>query len=270
MAIQHGIIPLSGKIGEVVFSNRKGKRYAKLKSTKPINQTADTKKSSTDFGEASKLGSRVRNAFSPLISNYGDSALVGRFTKQILRVIGTIPKTSLGAKKFSYGDVSIFRDFQFNTSIKLATLLHEFPKVKLQPSGLAISFKEERTVKLVRWVPRAASAVIQLMVYNLNLDDVNDEVFSAKDLLISGESEHFRGAKLQVPLTLKGERIVWVAIGIHYLGDHNQFIGDKTKRAGAIVKIMRLSDGVEVKFTPEQPTVVTESGDDGKIGWDLT
>jgi len=60
MAIQQGIISLSGKVGDLVFSTRKGKYIAKKKSLVPMNQTEATKKSSSDFGVASKAAIRMR------------------------------------------------------------------------------------------------------------------------------------------------------------------------------------------------------------------
>lgn len=268
MARQEGIIPLSGKMGDVIFSNRKGKHHAKAKSTKPMNQTAATKKSSFDFGEASKVGAGIRKAFAPLIKKYGDTTVVPRFTKHILKVFKTIPATNEVAKNLSKGDVGLFRDFQFNALIKLDSLLHKPAEVRLVESGLHIAFKEDQIADLFKSVAKADTVVLQVMVYNLNLDGDDDEVVCVKDLLIPLASEHFRGAKLQVPLSLIGEQAVWVAIGVHFL-NKRWMICDRTKMAAAIVYVARLKDGEEVVFMSDQPVQMQATKDEGAIAWEL-
>ena len=268
MAIQEGIIPLSGKMGDVIFSNRKGKKYAKAKSTKPMNQTAATKKSSSDFGEASKVGARIRKAFAPLIKKYGDTTVVSRFTRHILKVFKTIPAAYLGSKKLGDGDISIFRDFQLNASAGLNLPLNQKPKVKLDTAGVKIAFSGNSIDSVFKWPAKANAAVLQLMVYNLDLDGHDDEVVYVKDLLVPLNSEHFKGAKLQVPLTFTGEQVVWVALGMHFLQQHGM-IGDKTKRAASIVYVARLRDGEEVAFVSDQPVLRQVEKDEEGMEWEL-
>ncbi|MCY1535200.1 hypothetical protein D9M68_705940 [compost metagenome] len=268
MARQEGIISLSGKVGDLIFSNRKGKRHAKARSTKPMNQTAATKRSSVDFGEASKIGARMRRAFAPLINEYGDTTVISRFTKHILKVFKTIPASSVGQKSLGQGNVGIFRDFQFNAFAKLDLLLLQ-PEVTLEGSGIKVVLKENSIADLFKWVAAANAVVLQLMVYNLNLNGEDDEVVCVKDLIILLEDEHFRGAKLQIPLNLKGEQVVCVALGMHYLREDNLRIGDRTKRAAAIVYAVRLSEGLEVAFVPDQPVVKPVEKDEGGLEWEL-
>lgn len=269
MAIQEGIIPLSGKMGDVIFSNRKGKKYARAKSSKPMNQTAATKKSSSDFGEASKMGARIRKAFAPLINRYGDNTAVTRFTKHILKVFKTIPAANLGLKNLWEGDISVFKDFQFNALARLNLPLNQEPKVKLDTSGLKIAFPGNWADGFFKWPVKANAVVLQLMVYNLNLNSDDDEVVAVKDLLIPLDSEHFRGAKLLVPLNFKGEQVVWVALGMHFLDKNNSMIGDKTKRAASIVYVARLSDGEEVAFVSAEPVLKQDEKGEGTLEWDL-
>lgn len=268
MATQQGLVSLSGKVGDMVFSVRKGKKHVKAASTKPMNQTEATKKSSSDFGEASKIGARMRRAFAPLITNYGDITTVSRFTKHTLKIFKTISPQLLGQKKFKDGDIKLFRDFQFNASVRLDSLLHQQPRVKLEASGLKIVFKQNPIGTLFKWAAKANAAVLQLMVYTLNLDDANDEVISVKDLVIALEDEHFQGAQLNIPLNLIGEQVVSVAMGMHFLAG-KQIIGDKTKRAASIMYITRLSDGIEVPFVYDQPLPIEKNKDEGTITWEL-
>ncbi|MES2652718.1 MAG: hypothetical protein V4663_13330 [Bacteroidota bacterium] len=269
MAIQQGIISLSGKVGDLIFSNRKGKHIAKKKSLVPMNQTEATKKSSSDFGVASKAAARLRRSFAPFIEKYGDTTLVSRFTKHMLKVFKTIPADFIGHKQLNQGDVGIFKDFQFNASARLDSLLFQLPKVEIAASGLKIVFKaykESLIGGLFKRVAKADTALLKLMVYNLNLDNNDDEVVSIKELGIPSNNESFRGATVQIPLNFIGQQVVFVAVGIHYEGK-NSMIGDKTKRAAAIVHVARLNDGVEVAFVP-QPQAPHETKDDNEgLDW---
>jgi hypothetical protein len=253
----------------VIFSNRKGKRYAKAKSTKPMKQTEATKKSSSDFGEASKIGARIRRGFAPFINIYGDTEVVTRFTKHVLKVFKTIPATFVGPKKLAQGNVGVFKDFQFNRSARLHLPFNEQPKIDLDGFGLKIAFPGISEDGLFKWPEKANTVVLQLMVYTLNLEGDDDEVVSVKDLLIPLGGEYFKGAKLQVPLNFKGEQVVWVALGMHFLHEKNSMIGDITKRAAAVVFIARLTEGVEVVFVPDEPVPRQVEKDEGGLEWEL-
>ncbi|MES2652632.1 MAG: hypothetical protein V4663_12890 [Bacteroidota bacterium] len=248
MAIQQGIISLSGKVGDLIFSNRKGKHIAKKKSLVPMNQTEATKKSSSDFGVASKAAARLRRSFAPFIEKYGDTTLVSRFTKHMLKVFKTIPADFIGHKQLNQGDVGIFKDFQFNASARLDSLLFQLPKVEIAASGLKIVFKAYKESLIAGLFKQV------------------DEVVSIKELGIPSNNESFRGATVQIPLNFIGQQVVFVAVGIHYEGK-NSMIGDKTKRAAAIVHVARLNDGVEVAFVP-QPQAPYETKDDNEgLDW---
>lgn len=269
MARQEGIIPLSGKLGNLIFSNRNGKRHVKAKSTKPINQTEATKKSSTDFGEASKTGARIRHAFTPFSKKYADATFVSRFTKRIMKVFKTMPSTLNGYKKLNHGDIGLFKGFQFNAKATLDSLLYQQPVIELEKGGLEIVFEENSVANLFSKVKNTNTAVLQLMVYNLNLDGADDEIVCVKDLIMPLNGKYFRGAKLQVPLNFVGEQVAWVALGIHYLKERDWMIGDQAKRAAGIIYVKRLSDGAEVVFIPH-PKVPDQIVDDkDELDWEL-
>jgi hypothetical protein len=278
MAIQQGIISLSGKVGDLVFSNRKGKRVAKKKSMVPMNQTEATKKSSSDFGVASKVGARMRKAFAPFIKTYSDTTLVSRFTKHVLKVFKTIPIDFRGQKKLAQGNIGIFQDFQFNTWARLDSLLFHQPKIVLGTSSLTIEFKEVKKttgIGLFKQVAKADFVFIKLMVYNLSLENDEDEVVMIKELGLPAYFDGFKGAKVEVPLNFKGQQVVFVAIGIHYEGKkiHTQrslsMIGDRTKKAASIMEVVRLSDGEELIFAPEPKEATPAANDEEGLDWNM-
>jgi hypothetical protein len=279
MAIQQGIISLSGKVGDLVFSNRKGKSVAKKKSLGPMKQTEATKKSSSDFGVASKAGARMRKAFAPFIERYSDTTLVSRFTKQVLKVFKTIPADFRGQKKLEQGNIGVFQNFQFNTWARLDGLLFHQPKIVLGTSGLTIEFNELKKttdIGLFKKVAKSEFVFIKLMVYNLSLDNDEDEVVMIKELGFPANSDGFKGARVDVPLKFKGQQAVFVAIGIHYEGKkiHTRgslsIIGDRTKRAASIMEVLRLNDGEELTFTPEPREAPPVAKDDEQLDWDMS
>jgi hypothetical protein len=186
----------------------------------------------------------------------------------MLKVFKSIPATSLGSKSFGQGDVALLKDFQFNAWIQLHSLLHKLPSVSLETSGLNISLQESACDSLFKQVAKARNVVLQLLVYNVSLDGHEDQVIPIKDMAIPTDLEYFRGAKLQVPLNLKGERVVFVALGIHNLNER-YIIGNRTTKAAAIIFSVRLKDGIEVVFVPSAKEIVPSTVDNGVLDWEM-
>lgn len=266
MARHDGIIPLSGQIGEFVFVQRKGQRYVKAKQTKRIQQTEASKNSSTDFGEASKAAAKIRNIFKPLFVKYGDYTLVNRLNSRLMSIFKTIPAAQAGSKKLGDGDLNLLRSLEINKLKRLDALLSKAPVISILPNGeIKIVIGGGKPSNLFKQVDRAISVVLELMVYNMDLNGDNDQILPGLPLVIPFEDE-FAGATLRLPLDLDGERLVMVGIGIHYLSKEFE-IGARNTRAGGIIFSAKFIDGIEVPFIPiEAKPVKAETKVEG-TGW---
>ncbi|SFG76347.1 hypothetical protein [Pedobacter insulae] len=265
MATQGGIIQLSGKLGDLIFSKKKGRNAVRSKSSKPINQTEASKKSSADFGAASSAAAKIRKAFKPLFVYGADDTIINRLNKQILAVFKTISQDFSGNKKLMQGDIKLLTGFQFSSFIQLDTLLFTYPTIAvLLPNQLNIAFGESTGIKQIE---RATTAVIELMCYNMDLNGDEHQTIPVNPLTIPLISK-FRGAKLNIPLVLGGDRAVLVAIAIHYLDDKCN-INSRRARAGSIVFASKYKDGIEVPFLPmEIVETIIEEKPEG-LAWEL-
>ena len=214
MARHQGIISLSGKVGDLIFVNRNGKRYAKSTSTEPVNLSEASKKSGSDFGEASRSASKVRKAFAPLIAKYGDDMLVNRLNKRMIEVFKTVPSEFAGNKKLGQGNIGLLQGFRFNSLVPLDTLLQQPPLFAFDQKGqLQIELVAAPSNTMFKQIAKATAIVLQLMVYNLDLNDEENEVIPINDLVIPLANHQFQGGKLNVELNLNGERAALVGLG---------------------------------------------------------
>ena len=129
MAQQEGIIPLKGTIGNITFYKSKdgflargkggvdGKRIA----TDPAFQR--TRENGFEFGRACLAGKLLRNALRTLVQNTSDSKMVGRLTKEMMRVIKADETNPRGQRNVIDGESTLLRGFEFNINSKLGTTL---------------------------------------------------------------------------------------------------------------------------------------------------
>src|SRR6476660_6070237 len=93
MALQHGIIPLTGTIGNLTFFlGEDGTFGAKAKTTLSADRIAAdpkfqrTRENGREFGRAGQSGKVVRDAFQSIIGG-SDKRMVGRLVQTMMRCI---------------------------------------------------------------------------------------------------------------------------------------------------------------------------------------
>lgn len=268
MARYKGIADFSGKIGDVIFVNKKNTKFAKAKRTEPINQTEASKKSSTDFGRASTAAAKIRKTLAPLLSFYGDDTLINRLNSRLMAVFNTIPKEFIGKKTLIQGDVCLLMDFPFNKPKKVDSLLYRGPEITILSSGkMLLEIPPHAPLEFFRQVPKATSVVMEFLVYNMDVEGNEDELIPINPLAIPFSCD-FGGAKLTIPLVLSGDRIVIIGMGLHYLNGTTK-IGSQQARAGSILFANKFRDGVVLPFIPApSASIITEEKIQG-LSWDF-
>lgn len=267
MARVNGKMPLSGKVGDLIFFERDGKVFVRSKPNKPIKQSEASKKNSKDFGTAVRTAARIRKAFRPVLKS-ADGTLVSRMNKQITIIYTTIPKKFAGNKQIIHGDVDLLNGFQFNPAKRLQTLLWTFPDFTVVPSGcMHIDYHERSARMLFKGVAMATAAVIEVMIFCMDLQGDDDQIIPVQPLTI-GVDEEFDGAKLMVPLDLMGDRLVLVAMGIQYVSSESTPAAAKTWASG-IVFAKKYKDAVELPFIREEvEQTIVEKKITG-VGWNV-
>jgi hypothetical protein len=129
MAKQKGIIKLKGTIGDITFYKSKDGYIAREKggvdaqriATDPAFQR--TRENGSEFGRAGKAGKILRMALRSVLINSADSKMVGRLTKEMVRVIQADVTSARGLRNVIDGEAELLQGFDFNTRGKLGTVL---------------------------------------------------------------------------------------------------------------------------------------------------
>ncbi|RZK39053.1 MAG: hypothetical protein EOO90_20070 [Pedobacter sp.] len=258
MATLNGIVRFSGQLGDLVFY-RRGKKDVVRQAPIVHHLAENSRKSATDFGNASRNAAYIRKAFATMVKDYGYGDLHNRLNKRLIEIFKTAPAVQAGQRKLVDGNIKLLQEFQFNAATRLEQLLIQKPKVTLTDNGfIQLFIPKIETIHLVKLVPKSDDFVLQLSIFSFDVNSERYEVIKVNDLRFSLEQSHFPGAKLQIPFEQEGKRILLVAIGLHYL--HGQFRKDDRRYYGCqISHCFHLQDGAEVAFVEQEKEQVESS-----------
>lgn len=129
MAKQKGLIKLKGSMGDITFYKSKDGYVAREKGGVDASRIANdpafqrTRENGAEFGRAGKAGKVLRNSFRPLLMQARDKGMVGRLTKQMIRVIQADAVNQRGLRNVIDGEAELLNGFEFNSQGKLGTSL---------------------------------------------------------------------------------------------------------------------------------------------------
>ncbi|MDQ0966930.1 hypothetical protein QFZ20_002333 [Flavobacterium sp. W4I14] len=267
MAIQNGIIKINGQLGDLVFYKRGSKDVVRQKAAQK-QQTEASKKSSRDFGSASRNAAYIRKAFAPLVKFYAYGDLLNRLNKRFIEIFKSIPSEYAGDKRLIDGDITLLKGFQFNSSKPLEQLWLSETDLRIDPDGLVKLILPKCEIKaLLKPHPKAAEARLQVMGFHFELDDQGGyEIIEVNDLVIPLSNSHFPKTTLSLSLNHQGDKALIFAMGISFFTGTTRF-GDRRYYAGKIIHALHLKDGIIVDFVtlPKVERKVMEQGD--KLSW---
>ncbi|MFC3562150.1 hypothetical protein [Pedobacter jamesrossensis] len=269
MATLNGIVRFSGQVGDLIFYRRGKKDVVRSKSA--IHQLSEnSKKSGQDFGEASRNAAYIRKAFAAMVKDYGVGDLASRLTKKINEIFRSIPNEHLGHKKLRFGNLKLLEGFEFNAVTSLTQLLLRPPNIKLQANGLfELQLPKIDVKQLVKMIPRADGFILQIKLFNFDLNGGDYEIIEINDLKFDIDGVEFPGAKLRVETQQAGDRAVLIAVGISYFHDMNRK-EDRRYFACQIRNCYHLKDGVEVAFIePVKEKALKDVEEEHGLSWEL-
>jgi hypothetical protein len=130
MARQKGIIKLDGTIGDITFYKSKDGFLAREKGGVSANRIANdpafqrTRENGAEFGRAGRAGKVLCNSIRNLLQNVSDSKMVGRLTKEMVKVIQMDATNARGLPNVIDGEAELLTGFDFNINGKLGTTLY--------------------------------------------------------------------------------------------------------------------------------------------------
>lgn len=261
MAIQNGVIKIKGKLGDLVAYERNGK-YVMRQNVSDKKQSENSKKSSRDFGSASKTAAQIRKAFAPLVEFYGNDGLVNRLNKQLVAIFNTIPPEHTGKKRLADGNIALLKGFEFNKSRPFEEVFRSLPTLQIEPGGLVkLIIPKKKTRELIKPHPKAVKACLQVRGFHFDLGESEEyEIIKIKDLIIPLDQEQFPKTVLPIKLDHDGDKALVIVMGIRFNIGGSGYSGDKKYFVCKIIHALHLKDGVVVDFVaqPGKKAVIAE------------
>ncbi len=129
MARQKGIIKLKGTIGDITFYKSQDGYLAREKGGVDADRIANdpnfqrTRENGEEFGTAGKAGKMLRTSIRALLQNIADSRMVGRLTREMVKVLQADLTSVRGKRNVIDGEAELLQGFEFNFRSKLGTTL---------------------------------------------------------------------------------------------------------------------------------------------------
>lgn len=129
MARQKSIIKLEGTIGEISFYKTQDGYLAREKTSLSADRIANdptfqrTRENGAEFGRAGATGKILRRAFKELIQQARDNRMVGRLTRELVKVVQADAVNSRGMRNVLDGELELLTGFNFNSYSSLHSVL---------------------------------------------------------------------------------------------------------------------------------------------------
>lgn len=129
MARQKGLIKLKGTMGDITFYRTKDGYMAREKTSMTGDRLRNdpafqrTRENMAEFGRAGQAGKYLRRSFQKMLRNVSDKRMVGRLTREMVKVIQLDKVNPRGLRNVIDGEAELLLGFEFNTGAALETIL---------------------------------------------------------------------------------------------------------------------------------------------------
>lgn len=129
MPKQKGILKVKGTMDDLTFYKSKDGFMVRTKGGVDANRIANdpnfqrTRENGAEFGRAGKAGKMLRSALRGVLINSKDSRMVGRLTREMVKVIQADQVNERGLRNVIDGEAELLVGFDFNINGKLGTTL---------------------------------------------------------------------------------------------------------------------------------------------------
>ena len=153
MAKQKGIIKLIGKVDDFAFYKSQDGFLARGKGGVDASRIANdpafqrTRENGAEFGTAGKAGKILRSAIRALVQNAADNRMVGRLTREMVKVVKADITNPRGQRNVIDGEAELLEGFDFNIRGKLGTTVFATYNAKINRDTGAM------TVSISSFVP---------------------------------------------------------------------------------------------------------------------
>lgn len=241
--------------------------------------SADSLKSSAEFGYASRLASVLKNAMTPLVFGQYRNALHKRLQACITTAIARGPEAKKGNRTMADGDVSILRGLELNPYTRFSTLTYSlFVRVAILPKAntLRIELPAIGSDRF-RWPDRAREAYLNIRCVVVDVRGGIAESYALEPLAFKKASADNLPRQATIQANDLEDRMVLAAIGVSFFRtdseDQDGLISHNRKYyAARLVEAAYIKDGKMLVFIEENkkpdPPTQSSASDVSTIKWD--
>ena len=247
VAIQSSVIPLSGKLGKLVFYQLNGKDVVRS-LPQPYELTVNSRNAGKDFGKASAAASCLLQAISAAGSGVADNQLYHRLNSCFIKLMGTAHNKPTGEREIADGDLSLLKGLHLNRHRSARAVFPVAMAATIHPAGeIFIRFAGFRWPARKSLPARAGSLLIQVCCYACDFQAKAvsvtqfDQLIGLNDPLPADTAYNFFAEDIE-------GRVAVIAVGFHYLDQAGKPIGDRNWRAGNIIEAALVQQGRIVPF----------------------
>lgn len=217
--------------------------------------SAESRKSSTEFGYASRLASVLKDALAPLIFDQYRNALHKRLQARITKAIGRGPTAKKGNRTLAEADVSMLKGLELNTHTNFSVLTHSL----LVKVAILV---EERALRIelsaigpthFRWPDRAQEAYLTIRCLVVDGQGAITERHLLEPLAVARTSAGNPPPRAAVKTGDLEDRMVLVAAGVSFFrtdseGEDGLISHNRKYYAAQLVEAAYIKDGEVVVF----------------------
>ena len=229
MAQQESFITLNGTLGKLTFYRskegflvrQKGGVSAQRMASDPAFQR--TRENGAEFGRAGIAGKLLRNALRALLQNASDSKMVGRLTREMVKVIQADITNPRGLRNVIDGEAGLLEGFEFNIGGKLLTTMYApFTASITRASGeLVVSIPPFVPLNMITAPEGATHFRINSAGVEIDFEQAAYTVAVNSSATISWDSTVTEALKLTNTVTANSTHPLFLALGIEFFQQVN-------------------------------------------------
>lgn len=229
-----------------------------------------SKRTSLEFGTASRAGRLIRLALQPMIQRMREKKFTNKLNKKLVEVISTAPGEK-GSRRLALGDLALLKGLQLNSYTRFDKLFKTSPTVTIDDIGmLTITLPECKREKVMPKRPvNASEAIIRLLICALDLETGNGKVATAADLVLDLSEPFIGESTIEFPIDQLEERIIITGISLFFSRKGIES-ANRAYFAAEICDAFLVRDGKLVPFiypAQEMSLNAEEVKTTQKIGW---
>lgn len=229
MARQKGIIKLMGTVGDITFYKAKEGFLAREKGGVDKSRIMNdpnfqrTRENGAEFGRAGASGKMLRTSFRAGLLNSADSRMVGRLTKEMVKVIQTDTVSDRGERNVIDGDLSLLRGFDFNINGKLSTTLYApYSTTLARTTGdVTVDFAPFVPISMINAPSGTTHFKIEVASSDVNFADGIFNVSNADTGILPYDSAATSAISLEMEIPANSRQPIFLVLGIEFFQEIN-------------------------------------------------